>query len=71
MTPILAVLVQLLLEYFLLFNSDIVNYMWKTDERGGRGAESIVLLIFALCRCFNCWWVRVCGLGQIVLFRAS
>ena len=41
------------------FNSDIVN------------AESIVLLIFVLWRCFTCCWVKDCGLGQKVLFRAS
>ena len=43
------VLVHLLLEWntYLLFNSDIVNFLWKTDE-GGRGAVSIVLLIVVL-----------------------
>ena len=36
-TPIPAVLVHLLLEWntYLLFNSDIVNFVWKTDEGGG------------------------------------
>ena len=38
---------------------------------GGRGAESIVSLIFLLWRCFNSRWVRSCGLGQRVLFTAS
>ena len=37
----------------------------------GEGAESIVLLIFVLWCCFNSWQVKVCGLGQKVLFRAS
>ena len=44
-----------------LFNFDIVNFVWKTEERE---AKSIVLLIFALWRCFNCRWVRVCGWGR-------
>ena len=44
-TLILDVRAQLLLGWntYLLFNSDIVNFVWKTDE--GK-AESIVLLIF-------------------------
>ena len=31
------VVVHLLLEWntYLLFNSDIVNFMWKNDEEGG------------------------------------
>ena len=45
--------------------------MRKTNEGGGRGAESIVLLIFVLWRCSTCQWARVCGLGQKLLFRAS
>ena len=36
-----------------------------------KGAESIVLLIFVISRCFNRRWVRGCGLGQKLLFRAS
>ena len=49
-TPVLAVLVHLLLEcdIYLLFISDIVNFVRKTDEGEGSGAESIVLLIFVL-----------------------
>ena len=40
--------VTVLIEYlYLLFNSDIVSFVWKADERE---AESIVLLIFVL------WW---------------
>ena len=66
----MAVRVQLPLGWntYLLFNSDIVNFVWKTDERE---AESIVLLIFVLWWCFNCLWVRGCGVGQKVLLRAS
>ena len=69
-TPILVVLVPLPLEWntYLLFNSDIVNFVWKTDQ-----AEegSIVLLLFVLWQCFNCLWMRGCGVGQKILFRAS
>ena len=65
-TPVPAVLVHLLLEWkiYLHFNSDIVNFVWKTNEERGRGAENIVLLIFVLWRCFTCRWVRSCGLGR-------
>ena len=45
-TPTLVILVQLPLEWnTLLFNSDIVNFFWKTDEGE---TESIVLLMFVL-----------------------
>ena len=56
------------MEYLLLSNSDIVNFVWKTDEGE---AESIVLLIFVLRRCFNRRLVRGRGVGQKSLFRAS
>ena len=56
---------------YLNFNSDIVNFVWKTNEGEGRGAESIVLSIFVLWSCFTCQWERGCGLLQKVLFRAS
>ena len=52
----------------MLFNTDIVNFVWKTDEGE---AESIVLLIFVLGRCLNLRWMRVGGVGQEILFRAS
>ena len=57
MTPTLAVRVQLPVGWntFLYFNSDIVNFVWKTDDGE---AESIVLLTFVLWRCFNRWWMR-------------
>ena len=48
----------------MLFNTDIVNFVWKTDE-----AESTILLIFVLWQ--NLWWVSGGGMGQKVLFRAS
>ena len=41
---------------YLFFNSHTVNFVWETDE-GVTG--SIILLIFILLGCFNCWWVRV------------
>ena len=73
MTPIPAVLVHLLLEWntYLLFNSDTVNLVWKSDEERGTEVESIALLIFVLWPCFNRRWVRGCGLGKKVLSMAS
>ena len=65
----MAILVHLLLEWntYLLFNSDIVNFVWKINGGGGsgwvRGAESIVFLIFVIWCYFNRRWVRGCGLG--------
>ena len=38
---------------YLLFNSDIVNFVWKTDDGE---TEYIVLLIFVLWWCFNRRW---------------
>ena len=52
----------------LLFNTDVVNFVWKNDE-GEEG--SIVLLIFVFWRCLNRRWVRVGGVGQKVVFRAA
>ena len=49
-TPILAVLVSLPLEWntYLLYLSDIVNFVWKTDEegRGGEGSRKHCLINF-------------------------
>ena len=69
-TPTLAAQVQLPLGWntYVLFNTDIVNFLWKTDEGE---AESIVLLIFVLGWCLNLRWMRVGGVGQDILFRAS
>ena len=53
---------------YLFFNSDIVNFVWKTDKGE---AESIVLLIFVFWRCFNRRWMRGGGVGQKVLFSPS
>ena len=54
-TPTLTVRVQLPSGWntYVLFNTDIVNFVWKTDK-----AESIVLLIFVLWRCLNLRWLR-------------
>ena len=66
----MAVLVQLRLEgnTYLIFNSDIVNFLWEIDEVE---TESIVSLICVLSRCFNRQWMRICGVGLKLLFRAS
>ena len=55
----------------MLFISHIVNFVWKTDDGGREGEEIIFLLIFVLWGCFYHWWMRVSGLGQKVLIRAS
>ena len=47
-----------------------MNFVWKTNEEG-KGAETIILLIFALWGCFSCWWVRGDGVGQKVIFSGS
>ena len=51
--------------FYLLFNTDIMNFAWKTDEGV---AENIDLLIFV-----NRRWIRGGGVGvkQKFLFRAS
>ena len=66
----MVVLVQLPLEWntYLLFNSDVLNVVWKTDERG---QKSRILLIFVFWQCLNRRWVRGCQVGQKVLFTAS
>ena len=66
----LVVQVQLPLGWntYLLLNTDIVNFVWKTDDGE---AESIVLLIFVLWQCLNLRWMRGGEVGQNVLFRAS
>ena len=46
---------------YLLFNTDIVNFVWKTKEGE---AESIVLLIFVLWRCLNLRWMRLVEWGR-------
>ena len=61
-TPKLVVWVQLPLGWntYLLFNTDIANFAWKTGE-----GEAV------LWRCLNLRWMRGGGVGQKVLFRAS
>ena len=46
----------------------IVNFVWKTDEGG---AESIVLLIFPLWRCFNHQRVKGGGVGLEILIQGQ
>ena len=64
------VLVQLPLGWnnYLRFNTDMVDFMWKTDEGE---AKEIVLLVFVLWRCLNHQWMRSGGVEQKVLFRTS
>ena len=45
---------------YLLFKTDIVNFVSKTDEGE---AESIVWLIFVFCLCLNRRWMRGGGVG--------
>ena len=52
----------------MLFNNDIVIYVWKTDEGE---AESIVLLIFVLWWYLNLQRIKSGRMGQKVLFRTS
>ena len=61
-TPSLVVQVQLPLGWntYVLFNTDIVNFAWKTYE-----VESIVLLIFVLWGCLNLRWMKG-GVGEAV-----
>ena len=68
-TPTLPVRVQLPLGWntYLLFNTDTVHFVWKTD----REAEKIVLLMFVRWRCLDRQWMRDDGVGQKFLFRAG
>ena len=73
-TPTLAVRVQLLLRWntYILFNSDIMNFVWKIDDRE---TESIAFLIFVLYQRFNRRWVKGGGVVQeaesIVFFKTN
>ena len=55
---------------YLLFNSDIVNFVWKTDE--GDAGGNVLLILVLWWWCFYCmrWWARDGGMGQKVLFTA-
>ena len=68
--PILAIRVQLLLGWniYLIFNTDIVNLVWKIDEGE---AESIILLIFVLWRCLNRRWSWNCIFFQSGFSRSN
>ena len=48
-----------------------VENRWGADGGMGMGEESIVLLIFVIWRCFSRRWMRGCGVGHKVLFRAG
>ena len=52
---------------YLHFNSDIVNFVWKTDEGEGGGRKHYFVNFCYLALLY----LRGCGLGQKVLFRAS
>ena len=67
-TPTLAVRVRLGQNSYLIFNSDIVKLVQRTNE--GKAA-SIILLIFVLWGCFDCRLVRGSRVGQKVICRAS
>ena len=57
---------------YILFNSDIVNFVWKIDDRE---TESIAFLIFVLYQRFNRRWVKGGGVVQeaesIVFFKTN
>ena len=67
-TPALVVRVQLPLGWntYVLFNTNIVSFAWKSDE-----AQSIVLLIFVLWQSLNLRWMRGGGVRPEVLFKPS
>ena len=46
---------------YFLFNTDIVNFVWKSDEGE---TEGIVLLILVFWRCLNRQWIRVVSRGR-------
>ena len=46
----------------MLFDTNIVNFVWKTDEGE---EENIVLLIFVLSWCLNFRWMRGGGSGAV------
>ena len=60
---------------YLLFNSDIVNFVLKTNgvAEGGMGVEvqKALFCYFCFLGCSSCWWVNCGGVGQKVLFRTG
>ena len=69
-TATLAVRVQLPLGWntYLLFNTDIVKFVAKTDEEE---AESTDLLIFILWWCLNRRWMGGGGVEQMSYFEPA
>ena len=69
-TQILVIRVQLPLGWntYLLFNTDTVNFEWKTDEAE---TESICFVNFVFWQCLNCQWMGDGAVGKKVLFKAS
>ena len=53
---------------YLLFNSDIRNFVLKTNgvrEGGmGVGVQKALFCYFCFLRCSNCWWVKCGGVGR-------
>ena len=60
---------------YLFCNSDIVNFVSKTNGCGERdirvGLQKVLFCYFSFLGCFNCWWVRCGSVGPKVLFRAG
>ena len=55
----------------LLYNSDIVSLLLKTNAGRDR-RPNFVCLIFCILECFNCWWVVGGGaVEQKVLFSTN
>ena len=57
---------------YLLFNSNTVNFLLKTDGGGEVcmrvGVQKALLCYFCFFGCFNCWWMRCGVVGKKVLF---
>ena len=60
-TVVIRVQLRLAQNMYLFFNSNIVNFVSKTNEGE---VESIALLVFVLWRCLNHWWMRGSEMGQ-------
>ena len=65
---LITIRMEFVFAFYLLLNTDIVNFLWKTSEGE---AVSIVLLIFVVFQCLNRQWMKGGGVKQKVLFRAN